>query len=67
LSCIFGTSPISAHHSLAAEYDANRPLTVTGTVVKLEWTNPHARVSIDAKDDSGRSCIGILSSARPAA
>jgi len=44
----------SAHHSFAAEYDATRPLTVTGTVVKVEWTNPHARVYIDAKDETGK-------------
>ncbi len=43
----------SAHHSFAAEYDSNRPLTVTGTVTRLEWTNPHARLYVDAKDDSG--------------
>ncbi len=42
-----------AHHSFAAEYDSNRPLTVTGTVTRLEWTNPHARLYVDAKDESG--------------
>jgi hypothetical protein len=54
LSAVLGTGSLSAHHSFAAEYDSNRPLTVTGTVTKLEWTNPHARVFIDAKDDSGK-------------
>lgn len=44
---------VSAHHSFAAEYDSNRPFTVTGTVVRLEWTNPHARLYVDAKDESG--------------
>lgn len=42
-----------AHHSFSAEYDRDKPITLTGTVTKLEWTNPHARIYIDVKDESG--------------
>jgi hypothetical protein len=45
----------SAHHSFAAEFDRNLPVTVTGTVTKVEWMNPHARFYIDAKDEAGKT------------
>jgi hypothetical protein len=41
---------LSAHHSFAAEFDSEKPITLTGIVTKVEWTNPHAWVYINVKD-----------------
>jgi hypothetical protein len=48
-----GAARLAAHHSFAAEYDANKPVTITGTVTKLEWMNPHARFYVDVKEADG--------------
>ena len=53
LAAMAGTVRVAGHHSFAAEYDDKKPITVTGEVTRLEWTNPHARVSVDAKDEQG--------------
>lgn len=45
--------PVFAHHSFAAEYDASKPVELHGTVTKMEWTNPHARIYLAVKDASG--------------
>jgi uncharacterized protein DUF6152 len=46
-------TPVVAHHSFSAEYDAARPVVLRGAVTKVEWTNPHTHCYIDVKDTNG--------------
>lgn len=48
------TAAAVAHHSFAAQYDANKPLTLKGVVTKMEWMNPHSRFYVDVKDETGK-------------
>ena len=47
------TVPVLAHHSFAVEYDATKPISGTGVISKVEWTNPHMRVYVDVTDEKG--------------
>jgi hypothetical protein len=65
LGLLISAVPVLAHHSFAAEYDSNKPVTLKGTVSKVEWTNPHARFYVDVKDDSGKVTTWNLELASP--
>jgi len=47
------TTQLAAHHSFGAEYDANKPVTVSGVITKIDWTNPHSYFFVDVKDSKG--------------
>ncbi|HLH00132.1 MAG TPA: DUF6152 family protein [Bryobacteraceae bacterium] len=53
LGSLLFVAPALAHHAFAAEFDANKQVKVSGTVTKLEWTNPHAWLYVDSKDQNG--------------
>lgn len=51
---LLSAQTLSAHHSFAAEFDRNSPVTLTGSVTRVDWGNPHIWVFVDVKDDTGK-------------
>jgi len=52
-SLILATTRTSAHHAFAAEFDSSKPIKLRGTVVKMEWINPHTWIHLDVKTPKG--------------
>jgi hypothetical protein len=59
------TIPLLAHHSFAAEYDSNQPITLKGVVKELRWVNPHAYVYVDVKNENGKTETWALETLSP--
>jgi hypothetical protein len=49
---VASTAPTFAHHSLAAGFDVNKILTLSGAITEMKWTNPHSWLSVDVKDET---------------
>ena len=58
-------APSSAHHAFAAEFDAARPVSLQGTVTKVELINPHSWIHIDVKDASGTTVAWMIEGGSP--
>lgn len=50
---LLASAPAAPHHAFASEFDINKPVSLTGPVTKMEWTNPHAWLFMEAKDADG--------------
>jgi hypothetical protein len=53
IGCAVGGGPVVAHHSFAAEFDIKKPVTLTGNVTGMKWSNPHGWIYIDVTDEDG--------------
>ena len=59
------TMPVRAHHAFAAEFDSNQPITLRGSVTRVEWINPHTWIHLDVKDSSGKVIEWMIEGGTP--
>jgi hypothetical protein len=54
MALLLAARSVVAHHAFSAEFDSDKPVKLTGLVTKLDWTNPHAWIYVDVKDEAGQ-------------
>ena len=67
LGCLLAASSAWAHHSVASVFDQDKRVTLTGTLTKFDWRNPHTEFALEAKGDTGQAESWLLESNSPSA
>lgn len=65
LSLLLVQNPMLAHHSFTASFDVSKPVTLTGVITKVDWSNPHIYFYLDVKDNGGKTVNWVVQIAGP--
>ena len=65
ISLMLASAPLRAHHAFSAEFDADKPLKLEGTLVKTEWMNPHSWLHIEVKKPDGKTEVWMIEGGTP--
>lgn len=65
VAVVMGGVRVAAHHAFSAEFDASRPISLKGRVVKVEWVNPHAWIHLEVKKADGSSEVWMVEGGTP--